>query len=423
MSRPKHFLFILLVFAAFCCNAQTAFTPFSSFGVGEYSGNGLAHNEGMAGVGLSNPQFWYLNNMNPALLVFNTYTTFQAGVAGETRRVSNGSLSERNAGGNMNYLILGFPVRRLKWVNSIGLTPHTSTNYKFSYTEAIDGSTNTATVSEEGRGGINKLSWSHGITLHKFFSVGGRINYLFSSIENQYTNRLDQTDQTSIYAPSIYQRYHFSDFSFTGAFSFHIDSLFNKNYKLNIGGVYDLQADVKTKYTQNLERRSANGVLDSATLNYNTPGQTTLPSVLSGGISFGRGEKWLLGIDASLADFSQFKQSFGLQTPTLKKARKLAVGFELTPDPTSLSNYLKRMTYRTGVSFEESPYLISGSTVRDFGINFGFSAPVSRVSSLDVAMKWGRRGSVSENGIEENYFKIYFGVTFNDQWFIKRRFD
>jgi hypothetical protein len=35
----------------------------------------------------------------------------------------------------------------------------------------------------------------------------------------------------------------------------------------------------------------------------------------------------------------------------------------------------------------------------------------------------GRRGDLQLNKIEENYVKLYFGVTFNDQWFIKRRFD
>ena len=61
--------------------------------------------------------------------------------------------------------------------------------------------------------------------------------------------------------------------------------------------------------------------------------------------------------------------------------------------------------------------------MRDFGINFGLSLPVSRISSLDLAVKVGKRGDLRTNTIEENYFKLYFGVTFNDQWFIKRRFD
>jgi hypothetical protein len=31
---------------------------------------------------------------------------------------------------------------------------------------------------------------------------------------------------------------------------------------------------------------------------------------------------------------------------------------------------------------------------------------------------------VTQNLLEENYFRVYFGVTFNDRfWFIKRKFD
>jgi hypothetical protein len=143
---------------------------------------------------------------------------------------------------------------------------------------------------------------------------------------------------------------------------------------------------------------------------------------LTAGISFGQGDKWMVGVDATISDFTVYRDFDNRNVP-VQKGKKLAIGTEFTPDPTSISNYLKRMTYRTGVSIEESPYLINGKPLKDLGINFGLSLPVSRVSSLDLAVRWGKRGNVSDNTIEETYFKIYFGVTFNDQWFIKRRFD
>jgi len=60
--------------------------------------------------------------------------------------------------------------------------------------------------------------------------------------------------------------------------------------------------------------------------------------------------------------------------------------------------------------------------VRDYGATFGLSIPAGR-SSLDIAAKFGKRGNVSTTLLEENYFRIFFGITFNDQWFIKRKFD
>lgn len=421
MSNLRN-LFICLLLIAGEVAAQSAYSPFSAFGIGELSGTSAVHNQGMAGVGVSNPSYWFMNNQNPALLVFNNLTTFQGGIVGDSRKASNGTVSERNSGANMAYLMLSFPIKRTKWTNSLSLSPYTTTNYRVNYQLPIDGSSNQVNVLEEGTGGINRFSWSHGVRLLRSLSIGGRVNYLFSSITNRTDARLVETTQLVKYSSSIYQRFHFSDLTFTGAASLHLDSLFNKNYKFNLAAVYDLQTNARTTVFESLERRNAAGLVDSTALRVNVPGSTSLPSVLAIGMSFGKGDKWLVGIDATISDFTVYKD-FDNRSVPVQKGRKIALGTEFTPDPTSLSNYLKRVTYRTGVSYEEGPYLINGKPLKDLGINFGFSMPVSRVSSLDMAVRWGKRGSIADNTIEENYFKIYFGVTFNDQWFIKRRFD
>jgi hypothetical protein len=402
--------------------SQVAKSPFSYVGIGEYYGNALAHNQGMAGVGISNPQFYYLNNQNPALLVFNTITVFEAGLIGERRTVKGNGSSETNGNGNLNYLMIGFPIKYNKWSTSIGLAPYSSVNYKLNYIDAIEGSTNTVNVTETGSGGINQLFWSHGVALHKNFSVGLKASYLFSSIVNEYSNILSQSTPAIIYSPAVYERTYVKDFDFTLGLSYHKDSVFRKNYNFNIGLVYDMKAKLNTQYSARIERRSANGIVDSTTLINNVPGSITLPQALSGGISFGKGMKWMTGVDYTFLDYSQFRDYKGSAQGATSGFR-LSWGAEFTPDPTALGSYLKRLTYRTGVSYDKYPYLINGMPVKDFGINFGFSLPVRGASSLDFAFKVGKRGNLKDNTIEENYFKIYFGVTFNDKWFIRRRFD
>jgi hypothetical protein len=69
------------------------------------------------------------------------------------------------------------------------------------------------------------------------------------------------------------------------------------------------------------------------------------------------------------------------------------------------------------------PYLVNGNPLEDIGGTFGFSLPVGRASTVDLGFKIGKRGVVPQSSIEENYFRMYFGITFNDQWFIKRKFD
>jgi len=87
-----------------------------------------------------------------------------------------------------------------------------------------------------------------------------------------------------------------------------------------------------------------------------------------------------------------------------------------------MENYLKRITFRAGLAYQEYPYFANNAPVKDYGINLGFSLPAGR-SSVDLAAQIGKRGDKSVNVLEETYFKIFFGITFNDQWFIKRKFD
>jgi hypothetical protein len=225
------------------------------------------------------------------------------------------------------------------------------------------------------------------------------------------------------FTPDVHQRYYYHGYAFTGAVSIHFDSLLNDNYRLNFGAVYDFKAAIKTDYLQTLIRQDQVGqTISTDTLVSNAIGKTRIPGILTAGVSFGKGTQWVFAVDGRYTNYNDFGFFENQQAPTTKGWR-IAAGFELTPNPTSLSNYLKVITYRTGVSMEQSPYLINGNPVKDLGANFGLSLPVARGCSVDLAGRWGKRGDIETNTIRENYFKLYFGVTFNDRWFIKRRFD
>jgi hypothetical protein len=426
LNFKKVFLFIFGFISAITVTwGQAASSPFSYLGIGEPYGSALTHNQGMAGVGISNPQYFYLNNLNPALLVFNRFTVFEAGFIAERRTATGNGVSESNTNGNLNYLVTAFPVKLGRWSTSLGLMPYSSVNYKLDYVDAIEGTTsNTVNVQESGEGGLNQLFWSNGVTLHKHLSVGLKATYLWGSIIREYSNTLTNTNEPIPYYPTVYIRNYVKDFNFTAGISYHKDSIAGKkNYKINIGAVYDFKAKLNTEYYARLERRDAGGVIDSTTIINNEPGSITLPSSISVGISFAKADYWVIGTDFTYFDYRNFKDFSGETQPYGTQGWKISLGSEFTPDPTQLGGYLKRMTYRAGVSYDKYPYLINGNMVKDFGINFGLSLPVNRISSLDFAFKVGKRGDLQDNTIEENYFKIYFGMTFNDQWFIKRRFD
>lgn len=386
----------------------------------------------MAGVGVSQPQFWFLNNQNPALLVYNNLTVFEAGMLVESRNIRGDTVSERSVGGNLNYLVTAFPIKPTKWTTSVGLMPYTTVKYSIQYVENIDNSNGQVDVTEEGSGGLTQLYWSNGVRLTRSLAVGLKTSYIFSSIVNTYQNKLKDFSQPINFYAAIHERSYVKDVNFAAGISFSKDSLFSqKRYRLSFGAVYNFAADLNTTQ-RHLSYRTLSGLIDDDpnpdTL-ASSKGSIYIPPAITAGISLSRGVKWNIGTEFTYQDWSSFR-SVNRDDESLGESWRIALGGETTPDAIS-DKFLNRVTYRIGLSYEQTPFqtdinespgVIDYRKVNDLGINFGLSLPAGR-SSMDIAFKYGKRGNRDDNIFEEDYFKIYFGITFNDQWFIKRKFD
>ena len=96
------------------------------------------------------------------------------------------------------------------------------------------------------------------------------------------------------------------------------------------------------------------------------------------------------------------------------------MGGEYIPDVASVTSYLKRMTYRLGVSYKQTPYLWEEKNVNEISVGMGFSLPIPRYSNLNLGAEIGRRGDLSEGQIEERFTRVYLGLSFNDLPWQKR---
>lgn len=429
MSALKKFsLSIFVVLSACQVWGQAARSPFSTFGLGDTYGNALVQTQGMAGVGVSQPQYWYLNNQNPALLVFNSFTVFQAGLLAERKTIRSTTQTEKAKGGSLNYLATAFPIKPGKWTTSLGLMPYSTVNYELNYTkDATDNAGNvrdTLLVRESGSGGLTQFYWSNGVRLSPDFAVGAKLSYVFGSIENVSANRTTDPNQAVPYLINVEEKSIVKDFTLGLGGSFSKDSLGRKqDLRISVGLVYNLKTDLHARQKNKIYRTNttATDTMEITNLNQYS-GSLLLPASFTAGISLSKSVRWSIGTELTYQDWSAYQNLRDGATNTLGKSWRAALGGEYTPDPFAIDSYFKRVTLRTGVSMEQYPFTSGTGQVKDFGINFGFSMPAGR-SSLDFAFKTGKRGNKAENILEESYFKIYFGITFNDQWFIKRKFD
>ncbi len=406
--------------------AQVSKTPFSSKGIGDIYDMGFAHNRGMGGLGISNPSYWHLNNVNPALLPYNSLTVFSAAFIGENRTIENNLISETNGSGNMAYLAIAFPVKPGKWTTSVGLMPYSNVDYESVETIDVVGAVNgeKALKISSGTGGLNQFYWANGYAISKNIFIGARAAYIFSNIESDVA--FDLLEQQSSFRRGQNQRISVSDFLFSGGVAFKKDSVFNNKIQLKLGLIYDFGSTLKAERFVSTEQRAFSTPVIRDSLE-DIRGSIDIPQALGVGISFNKGTDWMIGLDARFQKWTDFK-NFNGSNENLGDQIKIIFGGELTPEATSVTSYFKRVTYRFGLSYENTPYQIANADgqfnqVNDFGINLGWTMPVSRISNLDFAFTYGVRGNVDDTLIREQYFRFHLGVTFNDRWFIQRRYN
>ena len=388
----------------------------------------------MGGIGISNGNGTFYNNANPALLYKNHLSIFSIGMAGEYKNVSTTDLSQENYTGGFDYLTLGLPLMTDRWTIGLGLIPYSTVNYKYTTQGKVVGDPNADVLKNfEGSGGFNKVFLSNGLKLYKNLSVGVTVGYLFGSIKEEISTQVITTQQvndtitTSTLSNAVLatNRLTAGDIYLMGGLAYRLP--LGNNTGVNVGMTYEMGGEKGGKLLQNIRNKSyrdntnfANDTLKEI------QGTMRLPSTLGIGLSYEKNFHWTVGADLLLRDWSDyrgFSENGQGSNDDFHNSYTLAIGAEYIPDVTSVDSYLKRVMYRIGFSHERLPYKINNEFINDFGINFGVSLPVRNYSSFSLAFQLGQRGTTDHNLIKENYFRVNLGVTFNDRWFVRRRFD
>ncbi|PIQ49586.1 MAG: hypothetical protein COW03_04330 [Cytophagales bacterium CG12_big_fil_rev_8_21_14_0_65_40_12] len=406
----------------FCANLNAQFTQsaYSSFGVGEVSWGGYSQNAAMGGLGISFNNRLFLNNINPALVATNYEAIFQIGASFDSRTYNNGQTQYSSFTGGFKDFGLSLPIKYGKWNLAFGLSPYTSVNYSLYETD------NTSSASQlDGSGGIDQVYLTNAFRIGDNLLVGIKGSFLFGSILREIEYTILDAEGTTFGTTVYNERRSFSDFTANVGlnYSFKVGEL----KKLNLGAFYNLEADVRSRNLTKFESRDLNGNTSSSdTLVANVDSQITIPHRLGFGISIEKKDKYVFGLDLQSQPWSNYVNEAGVKGQNFGNAFRIALGGEFTPNNLELKA-LSRFTYRFGVHYERTPYLINSQEVNDFGINIGMSLPLNAfwgVSNINFGATLGRRGSVVDGLIRENYLKLNLGFSLQDQtWFVRQKYN
>jgi hypothetical protein len=191
---------------------------------------------------------------------------------------------------------------------------------------------------------------------------------------------------------------------------------------------YTPQSEMKLNNARSIEiiqflNSGAVGVIESEDIDVEDT-NIKIPSKLTFGTGYGRVKNWLIGGEISLIENSVMSNRFNdIDDAYFENTVRYNIGGYFIPNYNSYSNYLKRVTYRAGLRYENTGLVIQNKSITDFAGTFGLGLPINGTfSNINIAVEIGKRGTKYNNLVEENYVNFVIGLSFNDKWFEKRKF-
>jgi hypothetical protein len=451
----KHFLFFLFSLTSLTLSAQVDNevpldnSPFSRFALGDFVNNNFAASSGFGGLSATYNDPYHLNILNPAAASSLKSAAYEIGIYGKNANLKDAKTSSNVWSGHINYLALGFPLKnqinelldqrqksKTRWGMHVALMPYTSVGYNIQAIQKLP-NIDSVVYAYTGKGGTYKLMWGNSVAFDNF-SVGVNLGYFFGTVKNDRIISLYNV--TNDYEDDLKYDTRYNGFvwnigtQYTYDIMKKVGSKMEKSGKKVIFGAYGNSAhNFNTTSAQTIRRlnysyRTASGGLEVDTLfkerRNGVTGKGKLPAEFGLGVMFEKENKLRVGINYTAGFWSQYQNELQ-NADVLKNSFTLSTGIEYTPEYNSYNRYTKKIRYRAGVHYGKDPRVIKGEQMTNVGLNIGFGLPLvmprQQVSFVDITFDFGKTGV---SVLSENYGKVTFGFTLNDNsWFYKRRFN
>ena len=415
---------LLVLFAQGVVAQANVDSPYSMFGIGQLRDKTMnSRLKGMGGV--SNAMFGksLVNTENPAsyAMIDTLAFLFDAGMYFKTSDFSTSNLSETSSNANFDYVAMAFGATKW-WRISLGVQPFSNVGYNLVVNNHKDDVGNYATTFK-GSGGLNQAFIGNAFRLGRNFSVGVNATYVFGDYETQTT--LSFPD--SVFMIETRRGIDMLVKSFMFDYGVLYNTKLSNGLNLGLGLTYNQKMKLKgkqTTYIRSIKQSSDSDVeypIDTIFYSAKDKSRITMPHEFGFGVTLQKDNHWTLGADFNWSQWSKFARE-GVND-SLQNSWSVALGGELIPTSSSVSNYFTRMSYRFGAFYEQTFLNIRGKSINKIGLTVGVSLPLPRsLSKVNVAVEVGQCGTKSSNLIQERYIKATVGVSVFERWFLKRKY-
>ena len=420
MNRLKSLVAVFCIIFSSSGFAQLGTSsPYSRFGLGDLQGNVFpAYNALGGGVtALSSPQS--INPSNPASYIFFKPNSFLFSTGGlhKTTRIQNLTDKQVTNNSSFSHLTAAFPIISKKLGASIGMLPYSNIGYTLNTRNNQDN----ADMTYSGDGGLSKVyfgvAWSKR-NGYDGLSVGINASYLFGGLNRR--KKLIYDDN------SFFNSQSNSKINLKGYF-YEFGIMYEKNLRaekvISFGLTTNNKASISAKRTNLVETFSGvtQIIIDTAISTLERRA-ATLPQHTSAGISYRDGKRLLLVADLSMQNWAQY--NLFDEADVLNNGIRISGGVQYTPEFNSVTKYYKRMQYRLGAAYSNTPLTLNDTQLKEMSVSFGFGIPVRKSrTKYDVSLTLGQRGTTDNNLIKEQFVRFGLSVSYEGIWFVKRKYD
>ncbi len=439
-SHAKVLFIAIILFTGFAGSAQTGTTssplsmtennPYSKYGLGELWNGNSTELQGMANItsAFSNP--YEINSDNPASYSFLQRTTFEGAMMADSRYISSNNLSYSTGTTTIAYLKVGVPIGKKAGL-SFGLTP-----YSRQYFNLLDTVNNSPIGMVErsyaGEGTLNYAYVGAAVQVAKGLSLGINLGYMFGNFRNITAVIPIDTLSTNRAYSTEYSNYTQVGGIYWKAGLQYQTKLPDSNFTLRIGGTLTLSQNLNeifNPYQISVYNFGDTLVNDTSSNPGSQTGRIKMPMSYSLGIMLAKNNIWGIGIDYAATDWSNFSSSSdpSLNLGVGKKSYKASLGGEYSPEQTKIHKHYSKVTYRFGVYYGTDYLNIDNTQLPVYGVTFGgslhFKATHFSWVNLHTSFDIGRLGVLQNNLSQQTYVRFTLGISFNDRWFIPRKYD
>lgn len=419
---------ISLLFSLVSFAQEGTSSPYSFYGIGDVRFRGTVETRSMAGLSIL-PDSIHINLQNPAMYSSLKLTSFSVGGTYSVNQLKTNQKDEKAQRTTLDYLAIGIPLKKVGL--GFGLIPYSSVGYNIKNSVyAPDGRTDNY---YKGTGGLNKVFFGFGYQLAKNFSIGADVQYNFGKIDTRSLSTEFTLNSSNEYEQVQYSTRETNSSSASGV-NFNAGLSYNTKLYKNVSLFSSLTYTPEATITLNNERfiaivQSVDGVADAVVGDEEeiqvADTKLKMPSKFSFGVGIGDTKKWIVGTELTFQGTSNFGNRFNdIDNVSYENATRFTVGGYYIPNYKSFTNYFERVVYRGGFRFENTGLVINNQPIEDAALTLGLGLPLrGAFSNVNVGFELGNRGTQKGGLVREHYMNFSIGLSLNDRWFQKRKYD